>query len=77
VERERELDRAEVRPQMTAVLRDRFDDEVTDLTGERTEVLVGQVAEIRRGVDAFEEHVAVDASCARQHAFSHPYPSFP
>ncbi len=41
---------------MPGVLRDRFDDQVPDLTGQRVELLVRKTAQILRGVDALEQH---------------------
>ena len=62
VQGERQLDRAEVGAEVTAVLGDGGDDEVADLAGQLVEVLVGQVSQVGRLPDPFEPHNGPNAT---------------
>src|SRR5206468_3362399 len=55
VQRDGELARAEVRPEVPADLAHRVDDVLADLLGHLHELLVGELVEVLRAVDAVEE----------------------
>ena len=56
VQRERELDRAEVRAEVPCGLGDRLHDEVADLAGEVVELGVREAAQVRGLLDGLEDH---------------------
>ena len=56
VQRQRQLDRAEIGSEVSGVLGDRFDDHVADLAGQFVELLVRQTAQVGRIVDLLEQH---------------------
>ena len=56
VQRQRQLDDTEVGAEVAGVLGDGGDDEVTDLAGQRGQVVVAQIAEVARLVDLVEPH---------------------
>ena len=55
VQRDRELAGAEVGAEVPADLADRVDDVLADLLGDLRELLLGEVVEVLRAVDAVEE----------------------
>ena len=62
VQRERQLDDAEVRREMAAVLGDRFDDERADLVREAPQLVDGERAKIVGRCDQLEERAAGDSA---------------
>src|SRR5262249_34714012 len=65
-EGQRQLDRAEVRAEVTTGVGDRAHDEVTDLAAQLCELLVRQVVQVARFTDGVERHMR-----------DRPYPSDP
>src|SRR5690606_34425840 len=57
VERDRELDRAEVGRQVAAGTGDRLDDEATQLVGELRKAITAQLAQVPRIVDGLEQWI--------------------
>ena len=57
VERQRQLDCAQVGSEMTAVDRHRVDEDLADLLGERAQLVVVELAQRLRSVDCFEQGI--------------------
>ena len=68
VECEREFDGAEVRAEVATDLGDRRDDEVPDLAGQVTELVVVEPSQVARLTDALEVHAPCHAIPKRSHA---------
>ena len=70
VQRDGELDDAEVRAQVPAGLRDRVDDERPDLRCQLDELVLGEELQVRRRLDRGEEHRRIRLPAALRCAWS-------